>query len=152
MFVSIVQQSESVKHVSALFWISFPFRSPQRTEQGSLRDTVGAHGLFYLIFCRTTQHGLVPRPGIELVAPALEARSLNHWPARAVTFAYSIHGINGACMSIPVSQFIPPFSSLGVHMFVLHICVSISEQIQVLTIKMVTVLMPTLLLATLSYP
>ena len=27
---------------------------------------------------------LVPRPGIEPVAPAVEARSLNHWTAREV--------------------------------------------------------------------
>ena len=72
--------------------------------------------------------------------PALEAWSLNHWTAREVTLAYFIHSINGVCMSTPVSQFILPFSSLGVHMFVLYICVSTSEQIRVLTIIMVTVL------------
>ena len=72
--------------------------------------------------------------------PALEAWSLNHWTAREVTLAYFILSINGVCMSTPVSQFILPFSSLGVHMFVLYIRVSTSEQIRVLTIIMVTVL------------
>ena len=31
---------------------------------------------------------LVPRPGIELVPSAVEARSLNHWTARAVPRGY----------------------------------------------------------------
>ena len=41
---------------------------------------------------------------------------------------YFIHSINRVYMSIPISQFILPlfFSLLGVYMFVLHVCVSIS--------------------------
>ena len=42
--------------------------------------------LFYLFFW--PQHAgilsVVPRPGIEPVPPAVEARSLNHWTAREV--------------------------------------------------------------------
>ena len=47
VLVSTVQQSESAicVHISALFWISFPFRSPQSTEESSLGCTVGSHEL-----------------------------------------------------------------------------------------------------------
>ena len=42
--VSTVQQSESAIciHICPLFWISFPFRSPQKIEQSSLCCTVGS--------------------------------------------------------------------------------------------------------------
>ena len=45
VLVSTVQQSESAVHIhiSPLFWLSFPFRSPQSTEQSSLCYTVGSH-------------------------------------------------------------------------------------------------------------
>ena len=45
MLVSTVQQSESAIHIhiSPLFWISFPLRSPQSTEESSLWYTVGSH-------------------------------------------------------------------------------------------------------------
>ena len=50
-----VQQSESVihMHISTLFQISFPFRSPQSTEQSSLCCTVGSHQLsiLYVVVC-----------------------------------------------------------------------------------------------------
>ena len=38
VLVSAVEQSESARwlHIAPLFWIAFPFRSPQSTEQGSL--------------------------------------------------------------------------------------------------------------------
>ena len=47
VLVSAVQQSESaiLIHVSPLFWISFPFRSPQSTEQSSLCSAMGARWL-----------------------------------------------------------------------------------------------------------
>ena len=50
VLISTVQQSESAIciHISSLFWISFPFRSPQRTEQSSLCYTVGFHQLSIL--------------------------------------------------------------------------------------------------------
>ena len=35
-------------HIFPLFWISFPFRSPQSTEQGSLCNTVDSHQLSIL--------------------------------------------------------------------------------------------------------
>ena len=43
----MLQQSESAIHVhiSALFWIYFPIRSPQSTEESSLGCTVGSHEL-----------------------------------------------------------------------------------------------------------
>ena len=45
LVVSALQQSESAIHIhiSSLFWISFPFRSPQSTESSSLCYTVGSH-------------------------------------------------------------------------------------------------------------
>ena len=45
LLVSTVQQNESAIHtcVSAPFWISFPFRSPQSTEYSSLCYTAGSH-------------------------------------------------------------------------------------------------------------
>ena len=50
VLVSAVQPSESVIHIhiSPLFWISFPFRSPQSTEQSSLCYAVGSHQLSIL--------------------------------------------------------------------------------------------------------
>ena len=47
LLVSAVQQSESAVciHISPLFWISFPFRSPQSIEQSSLSYTVSSHQL-----------------------------------------------------------------------------------------------------------
>ena len=53
VFVSAAQQSESAlcTHVSPLFWSSFPFRSPQSTEQSSLCCIVGSHysAILYLV-------------------------------------------------------------------------------------------------------
>ena len=53
--VSAVQQSESALHIhiSPLFWISFPFRSSQSTEQSSLCYRAGSqlsilHTVFYI--------------------------------------------------------------------------------------------------------
>ena len=50
VLVSAVQQSESAIciHISPLFWISFPFSSPQSTEQSSLCYIVGSHQLSVL--------------------------------------------------------------------------------------------------------
>ena len=44
VLVCAVQQSESAVHIHIfpLFWIPFPFRSPQSTEQSSLCYTVGS--------------------------------------------------------------------------------------------------------------
>ena len=43
---------------------------------------------FFFFFwpCRVARGILVPRPGIEPVPPALEARSFNHWIAREVLY------------------------------------------------------------------
>ena len=50
VLVSTVQRSESAIciHISPLFWISFPFRSPKSTKQSSLCYTVGSHQLSIL--------------------------------------------------------------------------------------------------------
>ena len=44
VLVSTVQSESTIRiRVSPLFWISFPFRSPQSTEQSSLCCTAGSH-------------------------------------------------------------------------------------------------------------
>ena len=50
MLVSTVQQNESAVciHISPLFWISFPFRPPQSTEQSSLCYSIGSYELAIL--------------------------------------------------------------------------------------------------------
>ena len=48
---SAVQQSESVIHISSLFQISFPFRSPQNIEQGFLLNGFSLVNLFYTYQC-----------------------------------------------------------------------------------------------------
>ena len=50
VLVSAVQQSASAVriHISPLFWISFPFRSPQSIEQSSLCYTAGSHQISVL--------------------------------------------------------------------------------------------------------
>ena len=50
VLISTVQQSEAGMHVhtSTPFWISFPCRSPQSTEQSSLSCTVCSHWLSIL--------------------------------------------------------------------------------------------------------
>ena len=53
MLVSTVQHSESAIciHMSLLFWIPFPFRSPQNTDQSSLCYTAGSHQSSVLLTC-----------------------------------------------------------------------------------------------------
>ena len=60
-------------------------------------------------------------------------RALSRLPvlySKFQTVVYFIHSINSVFMSIPVSQFLPPYSSppppLGIHTFVLYLCVSVS--------------------------
>ena len=43
---------------------------------------VGGMTFFFFFSCAMRCGILVPRPGIELVLPALETQSLNHWSAR----------------------------------------------------------------------
>ena len=42
--------------------------------------------LLLFLFCHVAYRILVPRPGVEPMPPALEARSLNHWTAREVPY------------------------------------------------------------------
>ena len=55
MSVSAVQQNESAlhRHISPLFWISFPIRSPRSIEESSLGCTVGSHQLSILYIVST---------------------------------------------------------------------------------------------------
>ena len=46
VLVSTVQQSESTIHISPLFWISFPFRSPQTIKWNSPGQNIGVGNLF----------------------------------------------------------------------------------------------------------
>ena len=51
VLVPTVQQSESAIriHISPVFWISFPFRSPTEPEQSSLSYTVGSRQFLHII-------------------------------------------------------------------------------------------------------
>ena len=64
MLVSAVQQTESTMHIhiSPLFWISFPFMSPQITEQSSLCYTVSPYQSFiiYVVVCIGQSQSLNP--------------------------------------------------------------------------------------------
>ena len=67
---------------------------------------------FQFIFCPHCEACgiLVPRPGIEPIPPAVEARSLNHWTAREV-LAFGYYSI-GACSywaSALKCETFPPF-------------------------------------------
>ena len=88
VLVSTVQQSESgvCIHISPLFWISFPFRSPQSIEQSSL-CYIQQFFICYLLYTQYQQ--------CIYVNPNLP-----------------IHPT-------------PSLSPLGVHTFVLYVCVSI---------------------------
>ena len=83
-----VQQNESVIHIhiSPLFWISFPLRSPQSTEQSSLCYTVGSHQLSILYIVSIVYISQSQSPNLSHPTPFL----------------------------------------LGIHTFVLYVCVSIS--------------------------
>ena len=50
VLISAVQQNESATriHISPLFWISFPFKSPQSAEESFLCYEVGSHQLSVL--------------------------------------------------------------------------------------------------------
>ena len=63
VLVSTVQQSESVIriHISPLFWISFPFRSPQSTEQSFLCYTMFSLAI-YFIHSMNGVHVSIPVP------------------------------------------------------------------------------------------
>ena len=71
VLVSAVEHSDSAKHIHTppLFWISFPFRSPQSTEQNSLCRTVDSCwlSLKYIVvyICQT----LSPNPFSPLPFP-----------------------------------------------------------------------------------
>ena len=49
--------------------------------------------------------------------------------ARFSLVIYFILSISSICMSIPISQFIPPHFSLGIHMFVLYVYYSFISQL-----------------------
>ena len=73
VLVSTIQQSDSAvhRHMSPLFWISFPCRSPQSTEFPVL--TVGFHVYFIQTTARELGRGQV-------------------WPQRRDTFHCILHG------------------------------------------------------------
>ena len=69
MLVSTAQQSESVLHIhiSPLFWISFPFRSPRSTEWSSPCYTVGSYICFInSIYMSIPISRVIPLPPIPL--------------------------------------------------------------------------------------
>ena len=62
--VSSVHQSESAIHTSSLSWISFPFRSPQSTEQSFLCYPVGS--LTGSLFYRQHQSCMYVNPSLPI--------------------------------------------------------------------------------------
>ena len=53
-------------------------------ERGVKYDSKVSLSFFFFWPCHTACGILVPRPGIEPVPPAVEARGLNHWTTREV--------------------------------------------------------------------
>ena len=62
---------------SGAILLEFPLLSPQRFKVSRASFVV-----FWGSFLATLCSILVPRPGMELVPPALEAWSFNHWLTR----------------------------------------------------------------------
>ena len=106
VLVSAVWQSESVIvciHISSLFWVSFPSKSPQNTEQSSLCCTVGSR--FNSVQSLShVRHFAIPWTAVRQASLSIT----NSWRFSVVN--YFKHSINSVCMSIPISQFImlPP--------------------------------------------
>ena len=71
VLVSAIQQSESATriHISPLPWISFPFRSPESTEQSSLCYTVCSHQLSVLYIVLYICQSQSPNPSHPLFPP-----------------------------------------------------------------------------------
>ena len=114
VLVSAVQRSESAIciHISPLFWISFPLRSPQSTEQSSLCYTVCCHQLsilYIVVYIRQSQ-----------------SRSSSHSPHPPLV---SIH-----LFSTSVSPFLLcrqvhlyHFSRFHIYALIYNICFSLSD-------------------------
>ena len=68
VFVTGVQQGDSVIHISILFQILFPFRLLQSIEQNSLRSAVGPCGLSILntAVCPCPNSQFIPPPAFPL--------------------------------------------------------------------------------------
>ena len=119
VFPSAVQQSESTIriHTPPLFWISFPFKSPQSTEQ------VLISYLFYtsVQFSSFAQSCLTLCDPMDCSTPSFPV--LHQLLKLALLFytQYCIY-VNSNLSIYPIS-----LSPFGVHMFVLYVCVSISS-------------------------
>ena len=66
----------------------------------------------FFFFCCVACGILVPRPGIELVPPALEAWGLNHWTTREVPLLFFSSSSNPSVQAlVPVAKQSPPSAS-----------------------------------------
>ena len=129
--VSTVQQSESAVpiHIPPVFWISFPFRSPQSVLNRVLCSMVTSHlSILYIVVYMSekamaphssTLAWRIPGTGEPGGLPSMGSHRVGHdWSDLAAAAAVAVY------MSIPVSQFTYPHP-LFVSMFVLYVCISI---------------------------
>ena len=152
MLVSVVQQSESDIYIyiyryiyiqiyiyiyiyiytSPLFCISFPFRSPQSTEQGFFCYRVGSHWAL-IPWRRKWQPTLVFLPGEfcgqrSLVGYSpwrrIELNMIDRLTLIELSSLYTA-SIVCICQSQSPNSSHPALPPIGVHMFVLRVCVSI---------------------------
>ena len=134
MLVSTVQQNEAAMciHVSPPFWISFPFRAPQSTEQSSRCYTVASHQLsiLYRVSAVYVNHNLpvpptLPSPLLLLLLSRFSSVRLLTTPWTAAYQAPPSMGFSRQeyWSGVPLPS--PPFP-LSIHILVLYVCVSIS--------------------------
>ena len=114
--VSAEQQSESAIciHISPLFWISFPFRSPQSTEQSSLDYTVRSHQLsIFYTKVLVTQLFLFVTPWTILPTRLLHAWYFPDSTGMGCHFLLQVVYVS-AHKSVPICQLTPiPFPALA---------------------------------------
>ena len=125
---SAVQQSKSAIciHISPLPWISFPFRSPQNIEFPEL------YSRFSLCIKSLSHVWLFGTPWTAACQPPLSMgfsrqeywSGLLHPPSGDLPSSGIKH--SSVYMLIPIP---PPLFLLGIHTFVLYICISISLEI-----------------------
>ena len=98
VLVSALQQSKLVIriHISTLFQISFPFRSPQITEQSSLCYIVGSHQLSILQY-------------IVVYMCQSQSPSSSHTPSSPLGIHKFVLYICGSISALPIRSSLPFF-------------------------------------------
>ena len=125
MLVFSVQQSGSITciHVSPLFQSSFPYRSPQSTEQSSLCCTVGSYWFSVLYIIVYICHSQLPNSSHPLSSPlisvSLFSSSQGIHNAKSVVWSLTFHVCRGLWKR--VSQ-VSEIHSLAFSKLFVHIC------------------------------